>query len=118
MPRMVPPELMLTNKMSGSLGRDGAPSPSSARTATLFCLLTAMFFLTACGPPGPRALLKGERLIQQGQYEKAIQKLQQATLLLPKNPHAWNYLGLAYHANNQPLLAIRAYKQALALDSS
>lgn len=70
-----------------------------------------------CGPPGPRALVQGERLVRQGKYHDAVEKLQRATQLLPKNALAWNHLGLAYHGNNQSLLAIRAYRQALALDN-
>src|SRR5258706_10369196 len=100
---MVPPQLMRTNKIPG-------------RTIwPLFWIVLGIVALTACGPPGPRALLKGERLIREGKYEQAIEKLQQATQLLPRNAQAWNHLGLAYHANHQPLLAIRAYRQALPL---
>jgi len=96
---------MLTNKNSG------------AAFWRLFWALVSMAALTACGPPGPRALLKGERLIREGRYDQAIEKLQQATQLLPRNAQAWNHLGLAYHGNNQPLLAVRAYRQALILDN-
>ncbi len=70
----------------------------------------------ACTPPGPRALIKGEKLIQQGKHADALVQLQKAVQLLPKNPQAYNYLGLAYHGNNQPAEAIKAYRQALALD--
>src|SRR6185436_13686797 len=105
---MVPPELMLTNKICGRALK------------VVICWLAGMVLLTGCGPPGPRAFLKGERLVEQGKYEKAIPKLQQAIQTRPfsTNAQAWNYLGLAYHGNQQPLLAIRAYRQALSLDSS
>lgn len=96
---------MLTNK-----------NPGSARRA-VFCAAACILILTACGPPGPRALIKGERLIREGKYDQAVEKLQRATQLLPKNAQAWNHLGLAYHGNNQPLPAIRAYRQALQLDN-
>jgi tetratricopeptide (TPR) repeat protein len=102
---MVPPQLMLTNKNSG------------AAFWRLVWALVSMAALTSCGPPGPRALLKGEQLIHEGKYAQAIPKLEQATQQLPKNAQAWNHLGLAYHGNNQPLLAIRAYRQALVLDN-
>lgn len=96
---------MLTNKKPGP------------RKGTLFWASLSIAALTACGPPGPRALVKGERLIRDGKYEQAIPQLQRATQLLPKNAQAWNHLGLAYHGNNQPLPAVRAYRQALSLDN-
>src|SRR5882762_1826624 len=102
---MVPPQLMRTNKIPG-------------RSIWPLCwIVLGTIALTACGPPGPRALLKGEHLIREGKYEQAVEKLQQATQLLPKNAQAWNHLGLAYHGNNQPLQAIRAYRQAITLDN-
>jgi tetratricopeptide (TPR) repeat protein len=79
-------------------------------------LLALLVFLCGCAPPGPRALLKGERLIREGKHEQAIQQLQTATRLLPKNAQAWNHLGLAHHGAKQTDPAARAYRQALALD--
>jgi tetratricopeptide (TPR) repeat protein len=135
---MVPPELMLTNKKPGLMrrasrmhassggqfcaGAHGIPAskPAGSRfasTRTFFSALLGILILTGCGPPGPRALVKGERLIREGKYEEATEKLLRATQLLPKNAQAWNHLGLAYHGNNQPLPAIRAYRQALQLDN-
>ena len=84
----------------------------------LVLLSIGLVLLTGCGPPGPRALLKGQQLIEAGKYEKAIARLQQAAQLLPTNAQAWNHLGLAYHGNGQLLPAIRAYRQALTLDNS
>src|SRR5260221_5778212 len=49
------------------------------------CFTLLVLCLCGCAPPGPRALLKGERLIRQGKYEQAIQSLQEATRLLPTN---------------------------------
>jgi tetratricopeptide (TPR) repeat protein len=72
--------------------------------------------LCGCGAPGPRALLKGESLIKQHRYEAAIEYLTNATRLLPKNPQAWNHLGVAYHGAGQLDQAQRAYRQALQLD--
>jgi len=106
---MVPPELMLTNKIPGSAQINGM--------WRLFWIIVGSLTLTACGPPGPRALIKGERLVREGKYADAVTQLERATQLLPKKAQAWNYLGLAYHANSQPLLAIRAYRQALTLDN-
>ncbi len=72
--------------------------------------------LASCSPPGARALLQGEQLIQQGQFPAAIARLQTATELLPDNARAWNFLGLAYHGAQQPAAAIEAYQRALTLD--
>lgn len=81
-----------------------------------FSLLLLAFLLSGCGAPGPRSLLKGEGLLKEHRYEAAIEQLQAATTLLPKNPQAWNHLGLAYHGAGQIEQAQRAYRQALALD--
>ena len=81
---------------------------SMTAAVTLLCI--------SCTPPGPRALLKGERLIREGKHEAAVAKLEEATRLLPQEARAWNYLGLAYHGAGRFSDAIRAYQQALALD--
>ena len=81
-----------------------------------FPILLALLWFCGCTPPGPRALLKGQRLIQQGKYEQAIESLQTATRLLPRNAQAYNHLGLALQGNRQFAPALGAYKKALALD--
>ena len=95
---------MLTNKKHG------------AELALRFLLLAAVALSSGCTPAGPRALLKGIRLIQEGDYLSAVERLQAATKLLPENAHAWNYLGLAFHRASQPASAERAYRMALDLD--
>jgi tetratricopeptide (TPR) repeat protein len=72
--------------------------------------------LAGCSDPGTRALLKGERLINEGKPDKAIGALQTATRLLPRNAQAWNHLGLAYHHQSEFLSARHAYVQALNID--
>jgi tetratricopeptide (TPR) repeat protein len=77
--------------------------------------------LTACGPPGPRDLHKGERLIESGDFAGAIPVLNEAVQLLRGAPpvvqaNAWNLLGLAYHGAGQSDAAARAYLAALKLD--
>ena len=62
----------------------------------LFLLLAV--FLTGCTPPGPRALLKGKKLLDRGDYAAAVEQLKTATALLPSNAPAWNYLGVALPA--------------------
>src|ERR1700743_2235329 len=95
---MLPPDGMLTKKkLHGSVW-------------ILLCLMAA---LTGCTPAGPRALLDGKKLIEQGNYEAAIARLKTATELMDTNALAWNYLGLAYHHANHPERAVEAYQKAL-----
>ena len=100
---MLPPHQMVTNKNEGW-------------ASVSILVLAVLMLVCGCTPPGPRALLKGERLIREGKYEQAIPQLQTATRLLPKNAQAWNHLGLAHHGAKQAEQAARAYRQALALD--
>src|SRR6185295_16589981 len=86
---------------------------TASRTAALLAIL-----FTGCMASGPRALLDGERLINEGRYELAAEKLKLATQLLPQNAQAWNHLGLAYHGAGQWTNAIQAYHRALALDKN
>jgi tetratricopeptide (TPR) repeat protein len=86
------------------------------RRAALGVLLVAATCMTGCGPPGPRALLEGKRLVEQGQYAAAVDKLNQATEQMATNAQAWNYLGLACHLAGQPDAAASAYEKALRLD--
>lgn len=79
-------------------------------------MLALALFFCGCTPPGPRALLKGQRLIGQGKYEQAVPVLQEATRLLPKTAQAYNHLGLALQGTKQFAPALAAYKKALALD--
>ncbi len=81
-------------------------------------LAGALVLLTACGPPGPKALLEGERLIREGKPAAAIEPLKDATRLLPRNPQAWNHLGLAYHGAGFPQEAVGSYRRALTLDQN
>src|SRR5688572_16037793 len=75
-----------------------------------------LILLGGCAPPGPRAVLDGERLLRGGKFEKAIQRLEAGTRLIPRNATAWNFLGLAYHHAGRSEEAAKAYQQALALD--
>src|SRR2546428_10067450 len=89
-----------------------APVPTNKNcdgNRTLCVLATvAWVWLSGCAPPGPRALLQGKRLIDQGRYPQAVAQLEKATALLPKNALAWNYLGLAYHGSQQAEQAAKA----------
>ena len=79
-------------------------------------ILAMAVLMTACSPPGPRALLKGKKLLDAGNYAEAAQELKTATSLMPTNASAWNYLGLAYHRAGQGSNAAIAYTHALKLN--
>src|SRR5271154_1365232 len=101
---MLPPRIMLTNK-------------KHPRRFLLAALLgIALSWMAGCTPPGPRALLEGRRLIEQGDYAGAVEQLKLATSLMQTNALAWNYLGLACHHANLPNDAFVAYKRALELN--
>src|SRR5688572_5075454 len=101
---MLPANVMLTTRTSGAKG---------FRTGLTFVLA---FLFIGCQPPGPKALLDGERLIREGHYERALKRLNKAVELLPQNAQVWNHLGLAYHGLRRYPDAVQAYQQALKLD--
>ncbi|MCD6048892.1 MAG: hypothetical protein K0Q55_295 [Verrucomicrobia bacterium] len=93
---------------------------TTLKTVTTSCY-SALFLIllvgvTACTPKGPKALLEGEQLLQNGKPAEALVLLKQATELLPQNAQAWNHLGLAYHQTGKLQEAAQAYNQALKLD--
>lgn len=83
---------------------------------SILCLAGLVIWLTGCTPPGPKALLNGEKYLSQGKYERAVEELSEATALLPQNAQGWNHLGLAYHGLRKADLAEKAYRQAIKLD--
>jgi tetratricopeptide (TPR) repeat protein len=96
------------------------PSPMLAKKNRNLCvaliLLALALFIAGCTPPGPRALLKGKKLLERGDFAAAVMELKTATALLPANAQAWNYLGVACQRAAQPDEAVTAYQRALALD--
>ena len=78
--------------------------------------LTLAVFIAGCTPSGPRALLKGKKLLERGDYAGAVEQFKTATTLLATNAQAWNYLGVACQRAGQPADAAAAYQRALALD--
>lgn len=78
--------------------------------------MLVVLVLTGCMPAGPRAVLEGKRLLEGGDYPRAIEQLRAAAQWMPTNALAFNYLGLAYHRAGQVPEAERAYLRALALD--
>jgi tetratricopeptide (TPR) repeat protein len=99
---MVPRALMLATKIRAGV--------------MLLSLLAVAVILVACAPPGPRALVRGQKLIEAGNFAAAVAELQTATTLLPTNAAAWNYLGVAYQRSGQWTNAVQAYSQALLFD--
>jgi len=73
-------------------------------------------FIAGCMPPGPRALLKGKKSLERGDFTSAVEQLKTATTLLPANAQAWNYYGVALQHAGQPDDAADAYQRALSLD--
>jgi tetratricopeptide (TPR) repeat protein len=78
--------------------------------------IAAAIFIAGCAPSGPRALLKGKKLLERGDYAGAVGELKTAVLLLPANAQAWNYLGVAEQRAGQPDDAATAYNRALKLN--
>ena len=79
-------------------------------------IVALVLFLSGCTPPGPRALLRGKKLLERGDYAAAVAELKTATALLPTNAPAWNYLGVACQRAGQPAAAAAAYQRASTLD--
>lgn len=102
---MLPPMPMLTTKNKVLYGLVG-----------LIVFLMFTVFIAGCGPPGPRALLKGKKLLDRGDYTEAVARLKTATSLMVTNAQAWNYLGVAYQHAGQPADAVQAYQRALMLN--
>jgi tetratricopeptide (TPR) repeat protein len=101
---MVPPARMLATK-------------NRAAPRAVF-LLAFSVLLAGCGPPGPRALLEGRRLLDAGRYPQAVEQLKRAASLLRTNAQAWNDLGVAYHRAGQASNAMTAYATALKCDQN
>jgi tetratricopeptide (TPR) repeat protein len=78
--------------------------------------LLLAWFVAGCTPAGPRALLRGKKLLDSGDYTAAVADLSTAVTLLPANAAAWNYLGVAYQKARQPDNAAAAYQRAILLN--
>ena len=90
-------------------------------TKNRFCLSVIIFcslviLAAGCSPPGPRALLKGRKLLERGDYAAAVAELKIATSLAATNAQAWNYYGVALQHAGQSADAVLAYQRSLALD--
>jgi tetratricopeptide (TPR) repeat protein len=83
-----------------------------------FSAFTGLLLLLFCGcqPSGPKALLQGQKYLEDGKYDKALRSFNRAAETMPNFPQVWNHIGLAYHGLNNPAKAAQAYEQALRLD--
>ncbi len=105
------------NLENGKFSRPVVRHLPSAICHLRFLLFLALAILIAgCTPPGPRALLKGKKLLDRGDYANAVAELKTATDLLPANAQAWNYYGVACQRAGLPDAAVTAYQRALTLD--
>ena len=100
----------------GFFGGAPFPSPSSIFHPRFLLFLALAVFIAGCAPSGPRALLKGKKLLERGDYAGAVAQFKTATSLLATNAQAWNYLGVACQHAGQPADAAAAYQRALTLD--
>ncbi len=82
----------------------------------LIVFLMFTVFLAGCGPPGPRALHKGEKFLNRGDYARAVTEFKAATSLMTTNAQVWNYLGVAEQHAGQSSDAVLAYQRALTLN--
>ena len=91
-----------------------------AKKISIACAAGALIGLTVvisgCTPAGPRALLEGKKLLDDGDYVSACTQLNLAATLMKTNAIAWNYLGVAEQRAGQPTEAANAYSRALELD--
>ncbi|MGH7977563.1 MAG: tetratricopeptide repeat protein [Limisphaerales bacterium] len=95
------------------------PSPMLAKKNRIFgaiVFVALAVFISGCSPPGPRALLKGRKLLERGDYAAAVAEFKTATSLMTTNAQAWNYYGVALQHDGRPDDAVLAYQRALTLD--
>ncbi len=82
----------------------------------IIAFLMLAVFLSGCGPAGPRALLKGRKYLERGDYSAAVGEFKRATSLMFTNAEAWNYLGVADQHAGHAADAALAYQRALTLN--
>ena len=114
---MVPALQMVTIKNRARCGLAERRECLWVKPWDLLNVVALLVLLAGCTPSGPRTLLEGKRLIDNGQYPQAVQKLNEATRLLGgTNAMAWEYLGLAYQYSGADAEAVWAYQRALAIN--
>jgi len=78
---MLPPSPMLTIKNQGGSDLAGGREKRALISTNVCKLALLLALLAGCTPPGPRALLEGKRLIDEGKYPQAIEAYRQALAL-------------------------------------
>ena len=87
------------------------------RCGTHIALLVVLALISpACRPNGPKLLIRGDQLLQEGRPAEAVKAIEEAVQQMPGEARAWNHLGLAYHANHNADAARKAYLKALELN--
>ena len=92
--------------------------PRAVRFVATACVGAGVILGAGCGDPGPKALLDGEKMINERRFGEAVDRLTLATHLLPNNPQAWNHRGLAHHGAGDVEEAAKAYRMALQLNEN
>lgn len=107
---------MLTTKNERN-GENGSSMPGALRFLIVLALAGMLAgFLAGCGPAGSHALLKGKKLLDEGDFADAADEFKSATEVMTTNAEAWNYLGVAEEHSGQYEVAAAAYQRALELD--
>lgn len=102
--------LTIKNERKAKKWGGGALSPR------FLVVLAFAVALAGCGPPGSHALMKGQKLLEEGDYADAADEFRSATEVMTTNAEAWNYLGVADEHAGQYEEAASAYQRALDLD--
>ena len=96
--------------------RAGFRLPASIFHPRCLLFFALAILLAGCTPSGSRALFKGKKLLEHGDYAEAVAQLKTATTILATNAQAWNYLGVACQHAGQTDAAVTAYRNALKFD--
>ena len=71
----------------------------------------------AASPPSPAILVSyGALQVDAGRFAEALPSLERAVTLDPRNPRAWDNLGMAYKGTQQIERAADAFQRAAQLD--
>ena len=70
---------------------------------------------SGCRPSATRVFEDGQKLVEAGRYEEAIEKLNEARATFDEDPVLWSLMGLALHRTGQLEPAETAYHRATTL---